>query len=160
MTMQQKKPIQTKNFSLEFSEDEDQWIGVAKDFGGFDSLEFTVDTAQHLFPDTNWEALPRLIDFLEVNLAYFIQKSMVPLKSFAQHSGYFSSAEAQDIDFEFLNWVQIVDNTYSANDAHWQFELEFSTLNKKDSLENIDGYGRWTVTFSGKCISGIRRITW
>lgn len=158
--MQSKKLVQAKNFSLEFSEDEDQWIAVGKDFGGFDSLEFTIDTEQHLFPDTNWETLPRFIDFLEVNLAYFVQKSLIPLKSFAQQSGYFSSLDTQDITFGFLNWVQIIDNTFSANDANWQFELEFSTQHKKDSLDNIDGYGRWTITFSGKCVSGIRRITW
>ncbi|MBE9599479.1 hypothetical protein [Pedobacter sp. MC2016-24] len=158
--MEERKNIKAKNYDLTFSKDEEQWIERVENFGIYESIEFTVDLERQSFTEDNWLTLSGLIDFLEINLATFVEKSIEPLTSFAVKSGYFNEEQLQYINFGFLNWVQIVDNTFSANDYNWNFELEFSINNIENTIENIDAYGRWTITFSGKAVSGIRRITW
>ncbi len=157
--MNKTRHIKSKNFELFFSRDEGEWVGKVNNFGEFSNIEFSIDLDKQNFNEKNWKHVPHFIDFLEINLNDFIQKSFIPLTSFALKSGYFNANENQ-LHFDFLNTVQILDNSFSANDSNWTFELLFNTKNANNSNTNIDAYGLWIITFSGKCISGIRRINW
>ena len=151
------KPVKFKKFEINFTKNEYEWFGKVDHFGEFESIEFSIDLRTNSFTDNNWEKLPAFFDFLDINLKIFIQKSIQPLISFATHSNYFSSRELENLEPVFLNWVQILDNIHTAFDSKWKFELEFEMMNNE---EPIDTYGRWIITFSGICISGIRRIDW
>lgn len=72
------------------------------------NIEFTVDLEKQVFDDKEWEKFRLLIDFLEVNLSSFVERSIYPLKSFAASSEYFSDSELGNIDIGFLNWVKIM----------------------------------------------------
>lgn len=41
--MEESKNIKAKNYDLTFSKDEEQWIERVKNFGSYESIEFTID---------------------------------------------------------------------------------------------------------------------
>ena len=157
---QETKIIKSNKRELIFrqSEDKDEWFSIVPDYSGFDQIEFSINLDNY-FSEESWIKLPEFIDYLEDNLKYHLDKAIDPLKSFAKMTGYFSTEEQIYLDFGFGHCIIFQDNSLT-NANRWDFELDFHTNNIKDSIDNIDGYGRWFVTFNGNCISGIRRETW
>lgn len=144
------KTINSKNFDVLFTQTEDktEFFSRLLNFGGVENIEFSIDLERY-FNNEIWGKLPHFIDFLESNLKLYIEKAIIPLTTFAQHSGYFKSEETQNLKFEYNHTIIILDNTFSIANR-WNFELDFA-------IQNMDPDGRWFVTFDGNCISGIRR---
>lgn len=151
------KIIKSENSELIFrlTEDKDEWCSKVSSFGGFENIEFSINLDNY-FSEVSWTALPDFMEYLKDNLKNHIDKAMDTLPKFAKMTGYFNEKEQVFLDFGFGHSVIFKDNSFTLANR-WEFELDFSTNNKKDSIENIDGYGRWFVTFNRNCISGIRR---
>ncbi|WP_316771544.1 hypothetical protein [Pedobacter frigiditerrae] len=154
------KSIKSENFEITFrlTADKDEWYAKISNLGGFEHIEFSINL-DHYFSEESWTKLPDFIEFLNENLNHYFNKAIDTLTKFAKMTGYFNEEEQSFLDFGFGHCIIFKDNSFTVTNR-WEFELDFSTNNKKDSLENIDGYGRWFVTFNGNCISGIRRENW
>ncbi|SHE79195.1 hypothetical protein [Pedobacter caeni] len=145
-------------FLFKQTEDKEEWFSIASDFGGFNRIEFSIHSNDY-FAEAGWIKLPEFLDYLEDHLPSYIDKAMSPLLNFAKMSGYFNELEQSELMFGFgLNVIFLEPSFTTVN--RWSFELDFTTSNKNDHLENVDGYGRWFVTFDGDCIRGIRRESW
>ncbi|MGI4875059.1 MAG: hypothetical protein ACRYFX_28225 [Janthinobacterium lividum] len=132
--------------------DQTGYSAAAVDFGGYEQLEFSIDRKEP-FSEKTWDKLPELLDFLAQNLPASVEKALPLLVHFAAASGFFKSAATGRLAFEFVDWVQLPDNSTSYA-GRWQFELVFQ------AQDDLDVYGRWLVAFDGSCISGIRREAW
>lgn len=154
--------IKSTNFEVLFkhSEDGEEWYARIPKLGGQETIELYLDINTP-FIEKNWDKLPDFIEYLHIHLAKHIQKAIEVLPQFAKMTGIFSDSQQDYLDFGYGYCVIFKDNTFTYNNLNnWEFELDFSTNNIGDTLENIDGYGKWTVTFKGDCITGIKRETW
>jgi len=154
------KIIKSENFELIFrlTEDKDEWCSKVSNFCGFEDIGFSINPDNY-FSEVSWKKLPDFMEYLKDNLKHHVDKAMDALPKFAKMTGYFNDEEQSFLDFGFNYCIIFKDNSFAIANR-WEFELDFTTNNKKDSIENIDGYGRWFVTFNGNCISGIRRENW
>jgi hypothetical protein len=154
------KIIRSKNFETTFrlTDDKDEWCAKISKFGGLDNIELSINL-ENYFNESSWAKFPDFIEYLNENLSLYIEKAIDVLPEFAKMTGYFSTETTETLNFGFGNFIIYKDNSFTLADR-WEFELDFSTNSKEGSIENIDGYGRWLVTFNGNCIGGIRRETW
>jgi hypothetical protein len=157
---QEIKSIRSRAGVLSFrqTEDKEEWFSIASNFGGFNRIEFSIQTNNN-FDEASWIKLPEFLDHLEEKLSFYVDKAMNPLLNFAKMSGYFNEMEQSELTFGFGLNVIFLDNSFTTINR-WNFELDFTTNNKNDHFENVDGYGRWFVSFDGNCICGIRRESW
>ncbi|MDM1370076.1 hypothetical protein HX052_17585 [Myroides marinus] len=156
------KLIKSVHFEVLFklSEDAEEWYARIPNWGnqGMVELYLDIDTP---FMEKNWGKLPDFIEYLHIHLSKHIQKAIEVLPTFAKLTGIFNDTKQNHLDFGFGYCVLFKDNTFFYPTLNnWEFELDFSTNNIREILENIDGYGKWTVTFNGSSITGIRREIW
>lgn len=150
------KVIKSENIEMMFrlTDDKTEWWSKDLNFAGFDNVEFSI-SLENYFSNLSWTKLPDFLEYLTENLKVHVDKAMDTLPKFAKMTGYFHDEYKFFTEFDFNHGIIFKDNSFASLN-HWAFELDFKMINKYD-LENIDGDGRWFVTFDGNCISGIRR---